>query len=209
MIEPTRIFLVRHGETAWNVEQRIQGHQDIALNDTGRWQAERLGLALAGEELAAIYSSDLLRAADTAAPLAQRLGLPVQRDSGLRERAFGRLEGLTFAEIEARFPDDARRWRQREPHFGPGGGESLVNFSARCVAALTRLAAPHAVVAHGGVLDCLYRHANGVTLDAPRGWQLGNAAVNRLLYTGDGFVVVGWNDGSHLERGASDDGSVK
>jgi 2,3-bisphosphoglycerate-dependent phosphoglycerate mutase len=215
MIEPTRILLVRHGETEWNVEQRIQGQLDVPLNANGRWQAERLAQALAGEDLAAIYSSDLERTCATAAPLAASHGLAVTIDAGLRERGFGRFEGLTYAEIEQRYPDEAERWRKRELGFGPGGGEAVEVFFARSVATLTRLAAPHAgqhiaVVAHGGVLDCLYRAAQRLALDAPRTWRMGNASINRLLYAEGGFSVVGWDDSGHLERGgALDDSAAK
>ncbi len=207
MIEPTHVFALRHGQTAYNATQRIQGHLDIGLDDTGRWQAERLGAALADAGIVAVHASDLARARDTAAPLAAACGLPLHTHTDLRERHFGVLEGLSYAEIEARFPDDARRWRQREPGFGPGGGESLEVFSARCVAAFTRLAQAYpgqtiAIAAHGGVLDCLYRAANGIDLQASRTWQLANAAVNRLLYTGEGFRVVGWDDRRHLDAAA-------
>jgi 2,3-bisphosphoglycerate-dependent phosphoglycerate mutase len=200
----TQVLALRHGQTAYNASQRIQGQLDVGLDDTGRWQAERLAQALADAGLQALYSSDLARAADTAAAIAHVTGLAVQHDPRLRERHFGRLEGLSYTEIEARFPEDARRWRQREPGFGPGGGESLIDFSARCVAAFTTLAEAHAgqaiaVVAHGGVLDCLYRAAAGVDLQAPRTWQLANAAVNRLLYAEGRFVLVGWDDRSHLD----------
>lgn len=109
MQEPTRLLLLRHGETAWNAETRIQGQLDIALNERGLWQAERLAQALAGEDLAAVYSSDLLRAHATAAALARHHGLPVLADAALRERGFGRFEGLTYAEIEARFPELLRQ----------------------------------------------------------------------------------------------------
>ncbi len=208
MQEPTRVFLLRHGETDWNAAQRLQGHADIPLNALGRWQAEQLGQVLASEHIAAIYSSDLQRAHATALPLARRLQQTVHTDVALRERHFGRLEGLTYAEVDQHHPDDARGWRQRVPHFAPGGGESLSAFFARSVATVTRLAAPHggqaiAVVAHGGVLDCLYRAAAGIELQAPRTWQLGNASVNRLLFTGSGFVLVGWNDDAHLDGAPS------
>lgn len=213
MIEPTRILLMRHGETDWNVEQRIQGQLDVPLNAHGRWQAERLARALAGEELAAIYSSDLERTGATAAPLAASHGLAIVTDAGLRERGFGRFEGLTYAEIEQRYPDEAERWRKRELGFGPGGGEAVEDFFARSVATLIRLAEPHAgqhiaVVAHGGVLDCLYRAAQRLALDAPRSWRMGNASINRLLYAEGGFSVVGWDDSGHLERGSALDDSA-
>lgn len=204
-------MLLRHGETAWNAETRIQGQLDVALNERGRWQAARLAHALAGETLDAVYSSDLARAHATALALAQLQGLPVHTDAALRERGFGRFEGLTYAEIEERFPDEAQRWRRREAGFGPGGGEPLALFYERSVAAVTRLAAAHpgqaiAVVAHGGVLDCLHRAAAGIALDAPRTWQLGNAAINRLLFVEGRFVLIGWDDRGHLE--AAEPGSA-
>ncbi|MEO6030441.1 MAG: histidine phosphatase family protein [Burkholderiaceae bacterium] len=209
--QATRVLAIRHGETAWNVEHRIQGQLDIALNATGRWQAARLAQALAEEGLTAVYSSDLQRAAETARAVARDGGgLAVATDTGLRERGFGIFEGLSFTEIEQRWPEQTARWRRRDPTFGPEGGETLRDFYARSVAAATRLAAAHpgeaiALVAHGGVLDCLYRAAARVALDAPRSWQLGNASINRLLYTPQGFTLVGWSDTHHLEGVALDE----
>jgi 2,3-bisphosphoglycerate-dependent phosphoglycerate mutase len=202
--EPTRLFALRHGRTAWNAETRIQGQLDAPLDDMGRWQARRLAEALAGEPIAAIYSSDLQRALHTAQALAGSTGAPLHTDLRLRERGFGRFEGRTYAEIEATWPDDALRWRKREVDFQPGGGEALTPFFARCVGTVCELAAAHpgqsiAIVAHGGVLDCLYRAAVGVDLNAPRSWLLGNASINRLLFHGEGLGLVGWNDDAHLQ----------
>ena len=221
MLEPTRIFALRHGETDWNVAQRIQGQLDVPLNDRGREQAARLALALQGEELAAVHSSDLQRAAATAQAVADACGLTVACDAALRERAFGRFEGETYIDIEARWPDDALRWRKRDIDFAPGGGESLRDFSDRCIEVMTRLAHAHrgqavAVVAHGGVLDCLYRASARLALDAPRTWQLGNAAINRLLWSpGDAapgtpgrFTLVGWADNFHLDENSTLDEST-
>jgi len=203
----TRVIAIRHGETDWNVAMRIQGQLDIGLNDAGRWQARRLAEALADEALDAVYSSDLARARDTAQAVAGRAGLAVRTDAGLRERGFGVFEGLTFAEIEQRFPEPARRWRQRDASFGPEGGETLAAFYDRAVAGVTALAARHrgqhiAVVAHGGVLDALYRAASRVALDAPRTWAVGNASINRLLASDAGLTLVGWADSFHLEQRA-------
>ncbi|HQZ32548.1 MAG TPA: histidine phosphatase family protein [Arenimonas sp.] len=202
----TRILAIRHGETAWNVDTRIQGQLDVGLNEVGRRQAELAARHLADEDLAAVYSSDLQRAQDTAQALAraQRSGLVVQADTGLRERRFGVFEGKTFAEIDAEHPELALRWKRREPDFGAPGGETLAEFYARCVATATRLAAAHAgqtiaLVTHGGVLDCLYRAATRVELNAPRTWQIGNTSINRLLWTDDGFTLVGWGDTQHLD----------
>lgn len=203
----TRVIAVRHGQTAWNAALRIQGHTDIALDERGRWQAARLAQALAHETVHAVYSSDLQRARDTARAYAAGAGLAVRDEPGLRERRFGHFEGLSFDDIERQWPEDARRWRRREPDFAPGDGESLRDFHHRCVGACAALAARHRgqtilVVAHGGVLDCLYRAATRTTVDAPRSWQLGNATVNRLLHTDAGFTLVGWNDDQHLADAA-------
>ncbi len=205
MPECCRVLAIRHGQTAWNAEQRLQGHTDIALDNTGRWQAEQMAQALAEESLSAIYSSDMLRAHHTALALAQTTGVAVHTQQQLRERHFGFLEGCTYAEIDQRWPQDARWWRQRDVLARPGGGESLVQFSNRCVGAAIQLAARHpggaiALVAHGGVLDCLYRAATGLSLGAPRTWQLGNASINRLLWTPQGLSLVGWNDDQHLQQ---------
>ena len=202
--EPTRIIAIRHGETAWNVNTRIQGQLDIGLNETGRWQAHRVALALAGELITAIYSSDLLRAWDTALSIANATGLPVQTDEGLRERGFGVFQGKTFQEIEAQWPDQALRWRKREPAFEPEGGESLLRFRERITLAVQALAAQHpgeqiVVVAHGGVMDVLYRAATRQEIQAPRTWDLGNATINRLLWTPAGLSLVGWADTQHLD----------
>lgn len=208
----TRIVAVRHGETVWNAEMRMQGQLDTVLSARGERQARRTAAALADEGIEAIVSSDLVRAAATAAAIADVVGLPVSIDTGLRERSFGVFQGWTYAEIDARWPEAAARWRHHDPSFAPEGGESLVEFDTRAIAAMTRIAAAArghtiAVVTHGGVLDCLYRAATGLALDAPRSWQLGNAAINRVLFTGERFTLVGWSDTSHLEGGTLDDAS--
>lgn len=207
-MDPTRIIVVRHGETAWNVDTRIQGQLDIPLNDTGRWQAERLAQALAGEEISAIYSSDLQRAHATALAVARPAGLAVATDQGLRERGFGSFEGRTFAEIEEAWPEQSLLWRKRDPEFAPAGGESLLVFRARVTRTAHALAARHPgeqimLVAHGGVLDVLYRDATGQELQAPRTWDLGNASINRLLWTPEGLNLVGWSDTRHLQDESS------
>ena len=210
-MEATRIIAVRHGETAWNVDARIQGHIDIALNERGRQQARKLGQALAGEAIGAVYSSDLGRAHETASAVASLAGIPVVTDRGLRERCFGMFEGKTFDEIHATWPDQAHSWRTRIPDWvPPEGGESLLQLRSRVGAVLHTLAARHAgdqilVVAHGGVLDALYRLATGQDVNSPRTWQLPNAAINRLLWTPDGFTLVGWSDTQHLDDHAPAD----
>ena len=211
--QATRILAIRHGETLWNVDSRIQGHLDIGLNDTGRWQAERLGMALKDEPITAIYASDLSRAHDTALAVSRHNGVPVQAEPGLRERSFGEFEGRTFAEIETELPEQAKRWRQRDPSFTPAGGESLLMLEARVLSVAARLAAQHpgeqiALFAHGGVIDILYRAATRLDLQAARTWTLGNTAINRLLWSPEGFSLVGWADVQHLSEGTLDESST-
>ena len=210
-MDATRLIVVRHGETAWNVDTRIQGHLDIPLNATGLWQARQLGDALAGEAISAIYTSDLLRARRTAQAVADATGAALVDEPGLRERAFGSFQGRTFAEVEAEQPEQARRWRQRDPDYAPQGGESLRVLRERVIDTTHRLAARHPgelvlLVTHGGVLDVLYRAATRQDIQAPRTWQLGNAAINRLLWThGHGLSLVGWADTQHLEHATRDE----
>ncbi|OGP03779.1 MAG: phosphoglycerate mutase [Curvibacter sp. GWA2_64_110] len=210
-MDATRILAIRHGETAWNVDTRIQGHLDIPLNERGRWQAQRLARALAARDpLHAIYSSDLQRAHETARAIADATGAPLATHSGLRERGFGVFEGKTFVEIETTWPEESERWRKRDPHWAPQGGESLLQVRERITRTLHELAMRHpgeqiVLVAHGGVLDQLYRAATGQELQAPRTWQLGNTAVNRLLWTPQGLSLVGWADTTHLDDASLDE----
>lgn len=208
MSKATRIIAIRHGETAWNVETRLQGHLDIALNARGEWQAERAAEALADEDIAAIYTSDLARARTTAEAIALRTTNPqartVRLTPGLRERGFGTFEGQTYAQIAADWPEDSERWRRRDPDFAPPGGETLLQVRDRIAHTVHTLAQAHTgeqivLVAHGGVMDALYRLATGQDVQAPRTWDLGNAAINRLLWTPDSLTVVGWSDTRHLD----------
>ena len=212
-MEATRIIAVRHGETAWNVAARIQGQLDVGLNDTGRWQARRVGEALSGEEISAVYTSDLGRAHETACSIGEASRVPVIAEQGLRERSFGLFEGKTFSEIEETWPDHALQWRKRIPEWQPpAGGESLLELRERVTRTMQALAARHpgqqiVVVAHGGVLDALYRIATGQEVNAPRTWELPNGAINRLLWTPEGFTLVGWSDTQHLDHEALDEDS--
>ena len=210
-MDSTRIIAVRHGETDWNAGGRIQGLSDIPLNDKGRWQAERAAQMLADsrEPIAAIYSSDLARAHATASSIAHAYGIPVKTDLRLRERSFGDFEGLTFTELEQAFPTDTTRWRARDPQWAPPGGETLVALGERILAATHTLARRHVgeqivLVAHGGVLDMLYRFATRQSMDARRTWELGNASINRLLWTPEGLHLVGWSDTRHLDAESRD-----
>ena len=211
-MEATRLLLIRHGETDWNAAGRIQGEIDIPLNARGREQARRLAAALAERDaIAHIYSSDLARALETARILERATQAPVTTSAALRERRFGAFQGRTFTDVRVSDPEASERWRRRDPSWAPPGGETLLEFRDRiipAVAALARASAGEqiAVVAHGGVLDVLYRAATGQELELARAWKIPNAAVNRVLWTADsGFTLVGWADTSHLEDSLDED----
>ncbi|HEX2604937.1 MAG TPA: histidine phosphatase family protein [Oxalicibacterium sp.] len=210
----TDILLIRHGETDWNVEKRLQGHCDIALNAEGARQAAALGRALGAEPLDAIFSSDLQRARDTAQAIADARGMTVQTDPGLRERCFGAFEGLVHSEISERYPADFLAWKQRDLDArytaGERQAETLREFSARALNSLTRLASLEghrriAVVSHGGVLDTLYRHAYGLGYEHARNFDVLNASINRLKWDGTRFHVLQWADVAHLAHTALDE----
>lgn len=210
----TEVWLIRHGVTDWNRQRRFQGHRDIGLDAQGHEQARRLAGRLADAGLVAIHTSDLIRARDTAAPAAARLGIAVVSDTGLRERCYGDFEGRSYDEIEAAFPEAFARWRAREPGFVlPGGGESLREFSARCIAAFERIARSYpggrvAAVSHGGVLDIAYRLATGLPMEALRRHELLNASINRIRFEDGRWSLIDWADVAHLDA-ALDDASVQ
>lgn len=159
----TRILLARHGETDWNRVGRWQGHADPPLNDAGRGQAAALAKRLAGDGIAAIYSSDLRRASQTAHVVADRLGLAVVEDPELREIDVGSWSGLTRAEVEQRFPEGYARWLVGEIGHD---GETREELTERVVGAVERIAAAHPddtilAVTHGGSIRALRRYADG------------------------------------------------
>ena len=201
----TELLLIRHGETAWNAEHRIQGHLDIPLSATGIRQAALLAERLARETIVAVYSSELIRARLTAEPLAARLGLDIISDTRLRERSFGVFEGLTQDEIAARHPEGFRRWRERDPAWAIDEGESGQQLIDRVLSALHDITLRHpgesvAVVTHGGVLDVVYRAARALHWGAAREHQMLNASINRLSAQASPLAlsIVGWGDVAHL-----------
>ncbi|MGV3654176.1 MAG: histidine phosphatase family protein [Noviherbaspirillum sp.] len=210
----TQILLIRHGETAWNVERRLQGQIDIVLNTEGERQAAALGRALAQESLDAIYSSDLRRTMQTAQGIAGPRRMAVLPERALRERCYGALEGLLHGEVEQRYPQAYAAWRARDPDSrfpdGERRAETLREFYRRAVDAVTSLAERHphgkiALVTHGGVLECVYRAARAMDLEAPRDFDIRNAAINRLSWDGAGWQIAAWSETVHLEEASLDE----
>lgn len=177
------ILLVRHGETDWNRERRWQGHADRPLNETGREQARALAEQLAADPPAAIYSSDLARARETAQIVADRLGLPVALDRRLREVDVGEWSGMTAAEVELSYPDGMRR--RLAGGTGWEGGERYEEMAERVVAALHEIAAAESgsvlVVSHGGAMRAAWLACGGDGAERP---QVRNCELHRLLVEG-------------------------
>lgn len=199
----TRFCIVRHGETDWNAQRRLQGHIDIGLNATGQGQAEAAARGLSGRHFDACYSSDLLRTRQTAAAIAAATGLAVQLEPGLRERHYGLFQGRTPAELERDHPEAYAAYRRRDPDHAFGDGESLRDFDRRIAVTLERLAASHPgrtllLVAHGGVLDVIRRRALGRPLNAPRDFPIPNAALNWIRVGPAGWTLETWADQRHL-----------
>ncbi|MSP97869.1 MAG: histidine phosphatase family protein [Betaproteobacteria bacterium] len=205
----TRLCIVRHGETAWNAEHRVQGQLDVPLNAVGQAQALAASKVLSREIFDAIYSSDLSRARQTAEPTAGLLSLNIVVDKDLRERHYGIFERLTYAEVKVRFPGDYARFEARDPEYAFRTGEALKDFFDRSIAAVSKIAQQHEnqsvlIFTHGGVLDMLYRHIGGLSISAERNFGIPNAGLNRIEVTSAGWQVRAWADTAHHD-GALDD----
>ena len=202
-----RLCIVRHGETAWNAERRVQGQLDVPLNATGLAQAEAIARALAREKFDAIYSSDLARALQTAQPVAVRLGLDIIQEKDLRERHYGIFQKHTYAEVKVLFAEDYARFLERDPEFDFRTGESLRDFAKRSVAVIQKIANKGnniAIFTHGGVLDEVYRFIHRLPVDAPRDFSIPNCGINRIEAGAEPWRIECWADVAHLE-GALDD----
>ena len=201
----TKLVLVRHGETAWNVEGRIQGHLDIPLNEIGLAQAAAVGARLGTENFDAIYSSDLVRAYRTASPVVANPDSDIVRDERLRERHLGVLQGLTGEEAVNTQPAAWKVFKSRQPDLALAGGESLGEFSRRIVDFVGKILDKHAggrilAVTHGGALDAVYRHTTRMPLSASRDFTIYNASVNVISFDSGRWAIESWGDISHLPQ---------
>ncbi len=201
---PTTVVFVRHGQTDWNVAGRWQGQTDIPLNESGRRQAQLVAQRLRAWPIQAVYSSDLGRAAETAAAIAAALDLTPRLDSAWRERHGGLFEGLTRAERELRFPELGARFH-RDLGQAPPGGESEAAILGRALARYQELLAQHAnetivVVSHGGILYALLSHLLGFDLAGRRRFTLrGNTGISVVEAGSAGPLISRLNDTAHLE----------
>ncbi len=199
----TRICFVRHGETDWNVEKRIQGHIDIGLNETGRAQALAMAFNAAHVSFKAIYSSDLVRAHETAKALAERENVEIKLLPQLRERHYGIFQGITAAEGAERYPEAYKHYMARDAGYHFETGESMTQLVARVSEAVDWMVRHHggqtiAAVTHGGVLDILFRKATGRPLHTPRDFKIPNCGLNWFHFDGQGWHLESWGDRHHL-----------
>ena len=200
----TRLLLVRHGETTWNAEERVQGQTDVPLSAFGRRQAERLRTRLRAEPIAAAYASDLSRAWETARVALKGRDVPLAPCAELREICLGEWQGLTVTEIRRRWPDASRRFWDADPEAAPAGGETRRQLQSRVVAAATAIAARHPrgqvlVVSHGGALRALVCWAVGAELTASGRFEVDNCGLSILDLPPARPMLVRWNEVRHLE----------
>jgi probable phosphoglycerate mutase len=202
-VSPTRVIVIRHGETEWNVAARIQGHGNSPLTAAGLAQAQALARRLALERFDVLIASDLGRTMQTAQAVATLCRRDIVPDARLRERNYGAAEGLTYDEIDRRFPDAFARRGEVDPDYAIPGGESRRQFHDRVTAAFESLVREHAgksvvVVTHGGVLATFYRHVHDIGLSSPHRIPIANASYNALSHDGEAFAVEAWADTAHL-----------
>jgi probable phosphoglycerate mutase len=199
----TTVIVVRHGETEWNREHRMQGQQDSKLSAVGREQARRLGERLKTTPFQALYVSDLQRALDTARAVVDLAPVEPVVDPLLRERAFGIFEGLTAEDMKGQYPDEYARFKTRDPDYAVPGGESARAFHQRVIAWYEAMVRRHpgetiVTITHGQVLASLVRHAQGIDLAAPRSFELYNASLNTFVHDAAGWRATAMNDIRHL-----------
>jgi alpha-ribazole phosphatase len=201
-----KLILIRHGQTTWNAERRLQGHQDSPLSPRGILEAEAVGRRLANEPLTALYSSDLSRASHTAEILNAAHHLPLVQRADLREVNLGQWEGKTASELEQdeTEADLLAKWREDSLTNRPPGGERLEELQARVVSALEEIAEDHpegliAVVTHGGVIKAAVAWVLGLPLDHQRRFEVGNASITTLVLGPKRSLLLNLNDRSHCE----------
>lgn len=207
----TRFCLVRHGETDWNAERRLQGHTDIDLNQHGAAQAGQMAKALRKINLQfdVLYTSDLLRAANTAKAIEDAFGVDSIAERALRERHLGALQGLTTSDAPNLEPELWAIHLRRDLEHDMRGGESIKQFAQRIHGALEKIRLQHLgktilLVSHGGALDMMYRLASNQALEAEKAVAVPNASLNWISHDGSSWMVDRWADTSHLESLALD-----
>lgn len=212
--DSVEFVFIRHGETAWNLESRMQGHLDSPLTDNGLRQADALAERLAEENLDALYSSDLGRARQTAVPIAAKTGLETIFSSGWRERNLGIFEGIEISKLPESYPDEWAKFMDWDPAFRIPKGESSNDLRDRVELAANETGRRHSgkkigIVTHGGVLDMLLRIALGIPLGQKRSYSLFNASLNSFTWRNGVWRLNTWGDIRHLhDAGTGDNEAV-
>ena len=204
MSESTKVILIRHGETEWNLSGRWQGHADSALSERGVSQAVALGERIKKESIDHFYTSDLERAQHTSRLVGEPSGWVAEPMESLRERDLGVLEGLTTDEMIDKFPNEYQSFRNDGSDYQIPDGESFRQFYERCSQALEEVSFRHSgkrigLVTHGGFLGAIFRYVLKIPLDAERNYVLLNCSVNRLEKTDKGWNLISWGDIAHLD----------
>lgn len=202
-MQPTRLIIIKHGETEWNLEGRIQGHMDSPLTESGRVQAEAIATSLQTVEVNALYSSDLGRAYSTAQVVSHKTGQDILTDKRLRELHLGKFEGLTEEEVRKRFPEEYVYLKKAEPDYIYPGEESKKQFSLRVISCLEKLMGKHqgeqiVVITHLGALSRLIRYTLGMPVVGSNEYKICNAALNIFSYENKRWQLEIWGDLSHL-----------
>lgn len=198
----TRLFLIRHGRSAWNAEHRIQGQADPPLDGVGREQARRLAERLREDAPVTLYTSPLQRAQETAEIVGEALGVPVVPDERLKEYDVGEIAGLTWAQIEERYPEVARLWGEASESLEIPGEEGDAPFRARVAAVFDEIGSRHregtvGVVAHGGTLGIYLNHLIGLpTWLSPFRFANGSLSIVELNPVRPRIALL--NDTCHL-----------
>ena len=199
----TELVLIRHGETFWNREGKLQGTGNSMLTSLGIRQAQAAAAALAGEHFDAVYSSPLIRARKTAQIITGGIDSQIVLDDELVEWRLGIFEGLSIKEIEERFPDCYPRFSSRDPDYVIPEGESSRQRYDRAIRCLERIAGNHPgrrvlVITHRGVLDSVMRRIMFVPLDRLIAYSQFNCALNTIEIDGDTWRLLTWGDARHL-----------
>ena len=199
-----RVYIVRHGETEWNAQGRIQGHTDVSMSERGRQQARALARRLAGISFDVVFSSDLSRTRETAEIILGERKTPRHATPLLREYHKGVFEGLTVHEYSKRYPELYLASLVNDLDFAPTGGESIRQTSARLAAFVAQLRAHHLdddvlVVGHGGSLRSAIVALMDLPLEANWKFIMGNCALSIFDAYPDNAVMRLYNDTSHLD----------
>ena len=199
-----QLTILRHGETDWNAIGRIQGQQQVPLNQRGMAQAQAAAEYLRNEQFDAIYSSDLIRALHSARPFSKIFGLPIIEEPALREWNLGILEGLLCTDAATLHPQANQIYRGRQPDALIPQAETIRQRYNRAIQCIEQIASQHSnqhllIVTHGGILDDWYRHVNEIPLETERNWPLNNAGISRFTRQAEKWQTTHWSEIQHLE----------